>query len=113
RLGQADVICDLVSSGGTLAANQLRPVETIMRSEAVLAGPVQPFADIRGELAQMLLRRLDGVLRLKDSRLLMFQAQRDEAPAQMVRCRWDDVLRFKVRRMLILQAQRDEVPAFL
>jgi len=81
RLGQADVICDLVSSGATLAANQLRPVETIMRSEAVLAGPVQPFADIRGELAQMLLRRLDGVLRLKDSRLLLFQAQRDEVPA--------------------------------
>src|SRR5690606_40371035 len=41
---------------------------------------LQPFADIRGELAQMLLRRLDGVLRLKDSRLLMFQAQRDEIP---------------------------------
>ena len=81
RLGQADVICDLVSSGATLAANQLRPVETIMRSEAVLAGPVHPFQDIRGELAQMLLRRLDGVLRLKDSRLLLFQAQRDEVPA--------------------------------
>ena len=78
RLGQADVVCDLVSSGGTLLANQLKPVATIMRSEAVLAGPVQPFADIRGELAQMLLRRLDGVLRLKDSRLLMFQARRDE-----------------------------------
>ena len=80
RLGQADLICDLVSSGATLAANQLKPVQTIMRSEAVLAGPVQPFADIRGELAQLLLRRLDGVLRLKDSRLLMFQAQRSEVP---------------------------------
>ena len=81
RLGQADVICDLVSSGATLAANQLRSVQTIMRSEAVLAGPLHAFSDIRGELAQMLLRRLDGVLRLKDSRLLMFQAQRDEVPA--------------------------------
>ena len=81
RLGQADVICDLVSSGATLVANQLKSAETIMRSEAVLAGPVQPFSDIRGELAQMLLRRLDGVLRLKDSRLLMFQATRNEIPA--------------------------------
>jgi ATP phosphoribosyltransferase len=81
RLGQADVVCDLVSSGGTLLANQLKPVVTIMQSEAVLAGPVQPFTDIRGELAQMLLRRLDGVLRLKDSRLLMFQAQRSQVPA--------------------------------
>lgn len=81
RLGQADVICDLVSSGATLVANQLKPAVTLMQSEAVLAGPVQPFSDIRGELAQMLLRRLDGVLRLKDSRLLLFQAQRQEVPA--------------------------------
>ena len=81
RLGQADVVCDLVSSGATLAANQLKPVETIMRSEAVLAGPVQSFTDARGELAHMLLRRLDGVLRLRDSRLLLFQAQRAEVPA--------------------------------
>ena len=81
RLGQADVVCDLVSSGATLAANQLRPVATLMRSEAVLAGPLQPFTDARDELAQMLLRRLDGVLRLKDSRLLLFQAQRAEVPA--------------------------------
>ena len=76
RLGQADVVCDLVSSGATLSANQLKPVQTLLQSEAVLAGPLQPFNDVRGELAQMLLRRLDGVLRLKDSRLLLFQAQR-------------------------------------
>ncbi len=80
RLGQADVVCDLVSSGATLVANQLKPVVTLLQSEAVLAGPVQPFVDARGELAQMLLRRLDGVLRLKDSRLLLFQAQRNEVP---------------------------------
>jgi ATP phosphoribosyltransferase len=81
RLGQADVVCDLVSSGATLLANQLKPVCTLLRSEAVLAGPVQPFADARAELSQLLLRRLEGVLRLKDSRLLLFQAQRDQVPA--------------------------------
>lgn len=83
RLGQAEVVCDLVSSGATLLANQLKPVTTLMRSEAVLAGPVQPFADARAELSQLLLRRLDGVLRLKDSRLLMFQARRDQLPLLM------------------------------
>ncbi len=81
RLGQADVVCDLVSSGATLAANQLKPACTLLRSEAVLAGPVQPFRDARAELSQLLLRRLEGVLRLKDSRLLLFQAQRDQVPA--------------------------------
>ena len=77
RLGKADAICDLVSSGATLAANHLKPVETLLESEAVLAGPVVPFGDVRAELAALLLRRLDGVLRLKDSKLLLFRAERD------------------------------------
>ncbi|WP_058834785.1 ATP phosphoribosyltransferase [Luteimonas abyssi] len=77
RLGQADAICDLVSSGATLAANQLKAVQTLLRSEAVLAGPTRAFADARADLMALLLRRMDGVMRLRDSRLLMFQAQPD------------------------------------
>ncbi|HQY49186.1 MAG TPA: ATP phosphoribosyltransferase [Thermomonas sp.] len=77
RLGQADAICDLVSSGATLAANQLKPVLDILQSEAVLAGPALPFADARADLADLLLRRMDGVLRIRDSKLLMFQAPRE------------------------------------
>ena len=80
RLGQADLICDLVSSGATLAANQLKPVFDILRSEAVLAGPVEPFGDVRAELADLLLRRMDGVLRIRDSKLLLFQTPRDALP---------------------------------
>jgi ATP phosphoribosyltransferase len=80
RLGQADAVCDLVSSGATLAANQLKPVLDILHSEAVLAGPVQPFGDVRAELADMLLRRIDGVLRIRDSKLLLFQAPRAALP---------------------------------
>ncbi len=81
RLGQADLVCDLVSSGSTLAANQLKPVETLLQSEAVLAGPVAPFGDVRAELADLLLRRLDGVLKIRDSKLLIFQADRDAVPS--------------------------------
>ncbi|KRG70944.1 ATP phosphoribosyltransferase [Pseudoxanthomonas dokdonensis] len=76
KLGTADLICDLVSSGATLAANQLKPVQTLLESEAVLAGPVRRFEDQRAQLAAMLLRRMDGVLKLKDSKLLMFRAER-------------------------------------
>ncbi len=83
RLGQADAICDLVSSGATLSANQLKPVLTLLESEAVLAGPAAPFADARAELSALLLRRLDGVLRLKHSKLLMFQTRRQTLPALM------------------------------
>ena len=80
RLGQADLICDLVSSGATLAANQLKPVLDILHSEAVLAGPVAPFGDVRAELADLLLRRMDGVLRIRDSKLLLFQTPREALP---------------------------------
>lgn len=80
RLGQADVVCDLVSSGATLAANGLRPVATLLESEAVLAGPMRPFGAPRAEIAETLLQRIDGVLRLKESRLLLFQTTRSALP---------------------------------
>lgn len=80
RLGQADLICDLVSSGATLAANQLKPVATLLESEAVLAGPSGEFEGERAALAEMLLRRLDGALRTRNSKLLLFQAQRSALP---------------------------------
>jgi len=81
RLGTADAICDLVSTGATLESNQLRAVETILESEAVLAGPTAPFGDARAAIADLLVRRLDGVLRARQSKLVMFQAERGALPA--------------------------------
>lgn len=80
RLGQADLICDLVSSGATLAANQLKPVEVLLESEAVLAGPATSLADGRAEIAATLQRRIESVLGIRDSRLLLFQAHRERVP---------------------------------
>ena len=77
KLGQADVVVDLVSSGATLAANQLKPVTDVLASEAVLAGPAEPLDGERGRLADMLLRRLRGALKQRQSRLLMFQAAQE------------------------------------
>ncbi len=74
RLGTADLICDLVSSGATLAANQLKPVQTLLESEAVLAGNTREPNDLRAGLLAMLLKRMDGVLHQRDSKLLMFRA---------------------------------------
>jgi len=76
RLGKADAVCDLVSSGATLAANQLREVEVVLHSEAVLAGRALPFTDARAELAALLLRRLERVLDVRDSKLVMLHAPR-------------------------------------
>jgi ATP phosphoribosyltransferase len=38
RLGIADVVCDLVATGKTLIEHQLKEVETLMQSQAVLIG---------------------------------------------------------------------------
>ncbi|MEO5813517.1 MAG: ATP phosphoribosyltransferase [Rhodanobacter sp.] len=76
RLGTADAICDLVQSGGTLVANQLREVEVLLESDAVLAGRVTSPADDRGDMLELLLHRLDGVLQVRSSRLLFLQASR-------------------------------------
>ena len=80
RLGTAELICDLVSSGATLRANQLKPVETLLDSEAVLAGPVRMPDDARAGLMNMLLRRLDGVVQVQDRKLLMFRAAEERVP---------------------------------
>lgn len=81
RLGQADAVCDLVSTGATLAANHLREVATVLESEAVLAGPAKALEGPRAVLAEQLLRRLDGVLLLRDSRLLLCRAPSGAVPA--------------------------------
>ncbi len=76
RLGTADVICDLVQSGGTLAANQLKEVETVLESEAVRVGPSTLPVDERGDMLELLFKRLDGVLQVRESRLLLLQTPR-------------------------------------
>jgi ATP phosphoribosyltransferase len=78
KLGTAECICDLVSSGATLQANQLKEVERIMESEAVLISATGTFGDEREGLRELLLRRLDGVLKVKDAKYLMMQVPDSE-----------------------------------
>jgi ATP phosphoribosyltransferase len=77
RLGTADAICDLVQSGATLVANQLREVDRVLDSEAVLVGTARRSAGDLGDVVELLLRRIDGVTRVRGSRLLLLQAARD------------------------------------
>lgn len=83
RLGTAEVICDLVSSGATLQANQLREVESILDSQAVLIGTLQEHADERAEWSELLIRRIDGVIRVREAKLLLFNISRAHLPAAL------------------------------
>ncbi len=77
RLGKADFICDLVSSGATLAANHLNEVETVLESEAVIIQTREPLSDLKQEWVGRILQRLDGVLQVRESKYIMLHAPKD------------------------------------
>jgi len=74
RLGIAGFICDLVSTGATLEANGLIPVETVLESEAVLVRTRRPLPPAKQELGDNLLQRIDGVLATQESKYIMLNA---------------------------------------
>jgi ATP phosphoribosyltransferase len=80
RLGLADAIVDLVSTGSTMSANGLRPVGTLLTSEAVLVGgraAVEERRDLVGRLELM----LSGVVAARGRRYVMLNAHHDHLPA--------------------------------
>jgi len=81
RLGKADAICDLVSTGATLAANRLRELVTVFESEAVLAAAPGILTPAKAALAGQLAARIAGALSGDGVRLLMLQAPRAMLPA--------------------------------
>ena len=76
RLGRADAICDLVSTGSTLIANRLHEVETVLESHAVLIRTPVALPAIKDEWVERLLMRIDGVQQVKESKYIMLHAPR-------------------------------------
>ena len=74
RLRIAPFICDLVSTGATLEANGLRPLDTVFESEAVMIRTRKPVSPAKSEQAAGLLSRIDGVLATKESKYIMLNA---------------------------------------
>ena len=81
RLRIAPFVCDLVSTGATLEANGLRPLETVFESEAVLVRTRRPVSAVREEQVAGLLSRIDGVLATKESKYIMLNAPEAALPA--------------------------------
>lgn len=80
RLGIARFICDLVSTGATLEANGLKPLETVLDSEAVLIATPRPISSHKTELAENLLSRIAGVLATAESKYVMMNAPEAALP---------------------------------
>lgn len=69
-IGLADAIFDIVSSGSTLISNNLKEVEVIMKSEALLIGNKNMTAE-KKEVLQELLFRLNAVKAAEDKKYVL------------------------------------------
>lgn len=74
RLKMADAICDLVSSGRTLEENKLQEVAVLLQSQAVLIQSQTSLDPDKQATLELLLRRIEGVLKAQESKYIMFHA---------------------------------------
>jgi len=79
-LGRADVVCDLVSTGSTLAANRLREGETILDSQAVLIQTPREVPAEKADWIGRLLQRIYGVMQVRESKYVMMNAPLSALP---------------------------------
>ena len=77
NIGLADAICDIVSSGSTLFKNNLKEVEVMLTSEAVLAVSPKISVERRG-LLQKLQFRIQSVLRARSSKYVLLNAPNEK-----------------------------------
>lgn len=72
-IGLADAICDLVSSGSTLFTNNLKEVEVILKSEAVLVAN-KNLNEENSKILDNLLLRINAVKAAKNNKYIMMNA---------------------------------------
>lgn len=80
RIGLADAICDLVSSGSTLFSNELKELETVLKSEAILIGN-QKLNDEKQNLLNKLLFRIRAVKKAKNNKYVLLNAPNEKLEA--------------------------------
>lgn len=76
-LGLSDAICDIVSTGGTLKSNGLKPFADVRRSEAILIGR----EGLEGNpILCELLQRVQSVLRAKETKYVVLNVEKNNLP---------------------------------
>ena len=81
RLNIAEAVCDLVSSGATLEANGLAAFETVLVSEAVLVRRKESRSGEADAIAEILMRRAQGVIASAQTKYIMLNAPTDRLDA--------------------------------
>lgn len=76
-LGLSDAICDIVSTGGTLKSNGLKPFADVRKSEAILIGRKGLEEN---EILAELLQRIQSVLRAKETKYVVLNVEKANLP---------------------------------
>ncbi|MGI4803719.1 MAG: ATP phosphoribosyltransferase [Janthinobacterium lividum] len=76
-LGLSDAIFDIVSTGGTLKSNGLKPFADVISSEAVLIGRK---GEKNNEHVQELIQRIQSVLRAKETKYVVLNVPQERLP---------------------------------
>ncbi len=77
NIGLASAIVDIVSSGSTLFKNNLKEVETLLTSEAVLVSSPK-LSDEKQTILNKLQFRIQSVLKARDSKYVLLNAPNDK-----------------------------------
>lgn len=80
RIGLADAICDLVSSGNTLFSNELTELETILQSEAVIISN-NDLSPALQKILHKLLFRIQSVKRSRNNKYVLLNAPNEKLDA--------------------------------
>lgn len=76
-LGLSDAICDIVSTGGTLKSNGLKPFADVSKSEAILIGR-KGIED--NPILIELMQRVQSVLRARETKYVVLNVEKDNVP---------------------------------
>ena len=74
----SDIIADLVSTGSTLESNNLTELDSIMDSQAILIQS-NSITSKKLPLIDKIISRINSVIKAKDSKYIMFNADTDDA----------------------------------
>jgi len=77
NIGLADAICDIVSSGNTLFKNNLKEIEVLLQSEAVLASSTI-IDNKRKQILDKLQFRIQSVLKGRQSKYILLNAPNEK-----------------------------------
>jgi len=72
-LGLSDAICDIVSTGGTLKSNGLKPFADVLASEAIL---ISKNGIEHNEIIKELMQRIQSVLMAKETKYVVLNVDR-------------------------------------